>query len=210
MKIIFKKDLKNQLVDIVKKQKLIIFTFGVLFAYNLVTIFYFNWVSLSIWHSIITAPPVDDLLLWILVIWLTTKYSKNDLKQKFINHKIVTIILFVWLLVVVSNKLIFSFLFLNRQGNIIVTLLGIVSLFNVVLYSIFLFFILWFVICWISNKIFKKQKNQWSWYNNIVNKSFIILPKVYKVILGLITIYIISFIAYLVFFSDYMNGRFAG
>jgi len=74
---------------------------------------------------------------------------------------------------------------------------NLASIFEVIVYYAFISFLWWLLVCWISEKIWKKQRFQWNWYKKIVDKTFIILPPLYKFVLGLIVALLLFLLLFL-------------
>ncbi len=173
---------KNFFVKRVKKYQVITFAFGFLLLNQLTIILatyfadkdlFLERFGLNIWFWAIGIP-VIYFLQWLLVVWVASKFTKEILKQKFLRHPIATIILFVLYITDLPYRL------SEYWGG------NIASIFEVIVYYAFISFLWWLLICWISDKIFKKQRFQWNWYKKIIDKIFIIIPPIYKFILGLI------------------------
>ncbi|MFA6547689.1 MAG: hypothetical protein WCT11_01945 [Candidatus Magasanikbacteria bacterium] len=183
---------QNWLLKRVKKYQVITFTFGFLLLNQLTMIFvsYFadknlfvKNFALNIWFWAIGIP-IIYFLQWLLVIWVASKFSKETLKQKFSRHPIATIILFILYVTNLPYRL-------SEYGG------GIVAIFETIIYYAFVSFLWWLLICWISSKIFKKQRFDWSWYKKIIEKIFVLMPIIYKIILGLIVALALFFVLFI-------------
>lgn len=179
---------ENWFLKRIKKYQVITFTFGFLLFNQLtmVLVAYFadkglflERFGLNIWFWAIGIP-VIYFLQWLLVVWVASKFTKETLKQKFLRHPLATIILFVLYITDLPYRL-------AEYGG------GIVAIFEAIVYYAFVSFLWWLLICWISSKIFKKQRFQWRWYKKVIEKSFVLMPIVYKIILGLIVALVLFF-----------------
>jgi len=184
---------KNWFIKRIKKYQVITFTFGFLFFYNFVTILIVHFTEkksfvekfeLNIWFWIIGIPTIY-FLQWLFVTWIASKFNREKLKQKFLRHPIVTILLFV------------QYLIRLPSGIAEYTSGGIISIFELIVYLAFIFFLWWLLFCWVSSKIIKKQRFEWVWYRKTIDVFFAIMPFAYKFILGLIVALIMFFIIFL-------------
>ena len=112
-------------------------------------------------------------------------HQLEKLREKFLRHPIATIILFVLYITDLPYRL------SGYWGG------NLASVFEVIVYYAFISFLWWLLMCWIGEKIFKKQRFQWNWYKKITDKVFIIIPPIYKFILGLIVALFIFLILFL-------------
>ena len=62
----------------------------------------------------------------------------------------------------------------------------IINSFETIIYYAFLSFLWWLMACWVSEKIWADQKLKWEWYKRVVDKVFILLPPIYKSVLGIV------------------------
>lgn len=184
---------ENFFIARIKKYQVISFTFGFL-AINQIIVFWATYLTgreklfentgLNILFMLVGLP-ILYFLQWLLVVWVASKFSKEKLKEKFLRHPIATIILFVLFITDLPHRL------SEYWGG------NPASIFETIVYYAFISFLWWLLVCWISEKIFKKQKFQWSWYKKIIDKIFIIIPPLYKFVLGLLValfIFIILFV----------------
>lgn len=184
---------ENFFVARLKKYQVISFTFGFL-AINQIIVFWatyltgreklFESTGLSILFMLVGIP-ILYFLQWLLVVYVASKFSKEKLKEKFLRHPIATIILFVLFIIGLPYRL------SEYWGG------NPASIFETIVYYAFISFLWWLLVCWIGEKIFKKQKFQLSWYKKVINKVFVIIPPLYKFILGLLIalfIFIILFV----------------
>lgn len=186
-----KKD--NFFIARIKKFQVITFTFGFLLI-NQIIVFWatyltgrnqlFGKTSLDILF-VITVIPLIYFLQWLLVVWIASKFPREKLREKFLRHPIATIILFVLYITDLPYRL------SGYWGG------NLASVFEVIVYYAIVSFLWWLLVCWISEKIFKKQRSQWNWYKKIIDKIFIIIPPIYKFILGLIVALFIFLILFL-------------
>ena len=186
-----KKD--NFFIARIKKYQVISFTFGFL-AINQIIVFWatyltgkekpFENASLNILFTLVGIPLLY-FLQWLLVVWIASKFPREKLKEKFLRHPIATIILFILFITDLPYRL------SGYWGG------NPASVFEVIIYYAIVSFLWWLLMCWISEKIFKQQRFQWNWYKKIIDKVFIIIPPLYKFILGLLValfIFIILFV----------------
>lgn len=138
--------------------------------------------GLNIWLWVIGIP-VIYFLQWLLVVYVASKLPREILKQKFIRHPVATIIIFVLFIINLPSRL-------AEYG-------GGGAWLETILYYAFISFLWWLLICWVSSKIFKKQRFQWQWYQKVIEKIFVYLPIIYKIILGLIVALILIFIIFI-------------
>lgn len=186
-----KKD--NFFIARIKKFQVITFTFGFLLV-NQIIVFWatyltgreqlFGKTSLDILF-VITVLPLIYFLQWLLVVWIASKFPREKLREKFSRHPIATIILFVLYITDLPYRL------SGYWGG------NLASVFEVIIYYAIISFLWWLLVCWISEKIFKKQRFQWNWYKKIIDKVFIIIPPLYKFILGLLVALFIFIILFL-------------
>lgn len=62
----------------------------------------------------------------------------------------------------------------------------LINAFEIIIYYCFIIFLWWLLICWISSKIRKNPLYQWNWYKRVIDKLFVIMPNIYKIMIGLI------------------------
>lgn len=177
----------------IKRFQVISFTLG-FFAVNQIAIFWANYltgrerlfdnVSLSILFVFVSVP-ILYFLEWLLVVYVASKFPKGRLKEKILKHPVATIIVFILFIAGLPYRL------AGYWGG------NPTSTFEVILYYAFIYFLLLLFISWISEKIFKKQIFQWSWYKKLIDKVFIIAPPLYKLILGLLVALFIFIILFL-------------
>ncbi|MCA1919279.1 MAG: hypothetical protein LDL38_07770 [Flavobacterium piscis] len=170
----------------IKKHQVITFTLGFLFFHNFVItlIFYFagketflETYNLSIWFFILAIPAIY-FIQWLIATWVASKFTFETLKEKFYHHPIATIIFIVLYLTDLPYRL--------SESNLGSGLIKFINAFEIIIDYAFISFLGWLLICWISSKIWKKQLFQWDWYKKTIDKIFIIIPPLYKFILGLI------------------------
>lgn len=189
----------NWFVNRVKKYPIItfIFAFLLVFRLSLISIGYYvdkemflkTTGDLGIWTFIIIIL-IGYPLEWLLVAWVASKLPQEKLKQKFFEHPITTIIFATWYLILtIPNRLTASY-----TGGFI---FKIINIFEALIYDAFQIFLLWLLICWISSKIFKQPRLQWLWYKKLINKLFVGLPVIFKVVLGLIIAVFIFFFLFM-------------
>jgi len=184
---------ENFFIARIKKYQVISFTFGFL-AINQILVFWatyltgreklFENTSLTILFMVVGIP-VLYFFQWLLVVYVASKFTRKKLKEIFLRHPIATIILFVLFITDLPYRL------SGYWGG------NLASIFETFVYYAFVSFLWWLLVYWISEKIFKKQKFQWNWYKKIIDKVFIIIPPLYKFILGLLValfIFIILFV----------------
>jgi len=186
-----KKD--NFFIARIKKYQVITFTFGFLLL-NQEIVFWANYLtgkdvflgkpSLNILFAVIGIPLIY-FLQWLIVVWVASKFTRERLKEKFLRHPIATIVLFILFITDLPYRL------SGYWGG------NLASIFEVIVYYAFISFLWWLLVCWISEKIWKKQRFQWNWYKKIVDKTFIILPPLYKFVLGLIVALLLFLLLFL-------------
>lgn len=183
---------KNWFIKKIKKYQVITLTFGFLLfnQFTSIMIAYFTnkdlfleEFGLNIWFWAIGIPVVY-FLQWLLVVWVASKFSKEKLKQKFLKHPIASIILFILYVTGLPYRL-------SEYGG------NIIGIFETIIYYAFISFLWWLLVCWVSDKIFKKQKLQWHWYQKVIEKVFVLMPIAYKIILGLIIAFVLFFIIFI-------------
>jgi len=181
----------------IKKYQVVTFTLGFLFFYRFVgtLIFYFvgketflETYNLSVWFFII-AIPVVYFIQWLIATWVASKFTSETLKEKFYHHPIATIIFIVLYLTDLPYRL--------SESNLGGGLIKFINAFEIVIYYAFISFLWWLLICWISSKIWKRQRFQWDWYKKTIDKIFIVIPLLYKFILGLIVTLLLFIILFL-------------
>lgn len=158
--------IKKYLLQKIEKYPVITFTHGFLL---LITLFR---ESMDIWFWTI---PVMYILNWLLVVWVVSKFPKDELQQKLLRHPIATIVLFINYIINPP---------FGGGGDS-------VEFFVFKAFSIFLW---WLLICWLSSKIFKKQRFQWYWYKKVIERIFVAITIIHKIILSLL-----NFITFLLF-----------
>lgn len=181
----------------IKKYQVVTFTLGFLFFYRFAgtLIFYFvgketflETYNLSVWFFII-AIPVVYFIQWLIATWVASKFTSETLKEKFYHHPIATIIFIVLYLTDLPYRL--------SESNLGGGLIKFINAFEIVIYYAFISFLWWLLICWISSKIWKRQRFQWDWYKKTIDKIFIVIPLLYKFILGLIVTLLLFIILFL-------------
>lgn len=170
---------QNWFLKRAKKYQVITFTVGFLFFNRLITIvlkaysadkdLFVEIFHLNIW-LVIGMILIFYFLQWLSVVLVASKFTKETLKQKFLRHPIATIILFISYVIDLPYRLYY----------------GGLPIFETIVRYAFVYFLWWLLVCWISSKIFKKQRFEWSWYKKIIETIFVLMPKAYKIILGLI------------------------
>jgi len=187
----------------IKKFQVITLTFGLLLINQIIIVYrayltgeniFFAKTSLDILFIIIFLPLIY-FLQWLLVVWIASKFPRKNLREKFLRHPIATIVLFV--------------LYINDLPYRLSEYWGgnLVSVFEVIVYYAIVSFLWWLLVCWISKFFFKKQRFQWIWYKKIIDKVFIIIPYIYKFILGLM---VASFIFWILFLLITIIFRYSG
>jgi hypothetical protein len=188
---------ENFFLTRIKKYQVITFTLGFLFFYRFVgtLIFYFlgketflETYNLSVWFLII-AIPVVYFIQWLIATWVASKFTSETLKEKFYHHPVSTLIFIVLYLTDLPYRLSGS----NLGGGIV----KFINAFEIIIYYAFISFLWWLLICWMSSKIWKRQRFQWNWYKKTIDKIFIIIPPLYKFILGLIVALLLFIILFL-------------
>lgn len=179
-------DNQNWFIEKIKKYQVITFTLCFLLLYRLLTILltfftdenlFFERYIFDIWVWAIGIPLIY-FLQWLIVIWAVSKLKREELKQKFFDHPIVTIILTVLYIVDLPYRISDY----SSGGGIF----KIINAFEVIIYYAFISFLWWLLICWISRKIYRIQRYKWHWYNKTIEIIFVVIPIVFKFILGLI------------------------
>jgi hypothetical protein len=182
----------NFFIARIKKFQVISFTFGFLLLNQILVVWatylsgkekLFDSAGVSI-VFVLVGLPLLYFLQWLLVVWVASRFTKEKLKAKFWRHPIATIILFLLLVTDLPYRL------SGYWGNL-------ASVFEVIIYYSFVSFLWWLLICWISEKIFKQQHFQWNWYKTIVDKVFLVIPPLYKLILGLLVALFICIMLFL-------------
>lgn len=183
----------NWFLSKIKGHQIITFTFAFLLVYRFTQLVlnYFSGIremyGLNIWFIFILIL-VFYFLGWLLVVWVASKYPAEKLKQKFFQHPIATII-FVFLYI---TDLPYR---LSKQ-NVGRDIFTLADAFEIIIYYAFISFLCWLLVCWISSKIIKQQRFQWLWYKKIVDKIFLVMPVIFKIVLGLIVAIFIFFILF--------------
>jgi len=176
---------ENFFLGRIRKYQVLTFTLGFLFLFRFAgtLVFYFVGKStfieqfgLSIGFFLI-AIPVAYLVQWLVATWVASKYTREKLKEKFYRHPLATIIFAVLYVTDLPYRL--------SESDLGGGLFKMINAFEIIIYYAFLSFLWWLLICWISEKIWKKQRFMWKWYNKVVDKIFAFLPPLYKFILGL-------------------------
>jgi hypothetical protein len=174
---------ENFFVSRVKKYPVLTFTLAVLFSvrFVIVLILYFTGTTTAYQYSLSTefllvAIPLIYLFQWLIATWVASKFTRETLRNKFYRHPIATIIFAIFYALDLPYRL--------AESDLGSGLLAAFNIFEIVVYYAFTSFVWWLLVCWISQKIWKTQKLSWSWYNNLVNKIFAILPPLYKFVLG--------------------------
>lgn len=185
--------LENKIMkEKIKKYQIITFTFGLLLLNQLAVVLsiylagkeeFSEKLGLNIWLWIIGVV-VIYFAQWLLVVWVATKFTRETLKQKFFEHPIATIILFISYVTDLPYRLV------GYSES------GIVSVFEVIVYYAFISFLWWLLVVWISSKIIKRQRFQWGWYKKTIEKVFVLTPVIYKIVLALVVVLML----FLIFF----------
>ena len=187
----------NFFIARIKKYQVITLTLGFLLFCRFIgtLIFYFveketflEKYELSIWFFVITIP-IAYLVQWLIATWVASKFTIQTLKEKFYRHPVATIVFTILYLTDLPYRLSGS----DLGGGLI----KFINAFEIIIYYAFISFLWWLLICWISSKIWKKQRFQWNWYKKTIDKIFIILPLLYKFILGLIVALLLFIILFL-------------
>lgn len=169
-----------------KKYQVLTFTLAFLFVYRFVgtLIFYFAGEEtflensgLGIWFFLIAIPSAY-FLQWIVATWVASKNPVKLLQEKFYHHPIATIIISVSFMVDLPYRI---FPYESMSG-----LPWIINIFEVIIYYAFLSFLWWLLACWVSEKIWSGQKFKWGWYKKVIDIIFILLPPIYKSVLGIV------------------------
>jgi len=132
----------------------------------------------DIWVFLVALPLVY-FLGWLLVTWVASKHSVFSLKEKFYRHPIATIILsalYLWDLSFRISEYSLGPGFFNYMINT----------FELVVFYAFLSFLWWLAVCWFSEKLWRKQRFSFNWYQKTVDILFAVTPPLYKFVLGLI------------------------
>ncbi|MDP2947517.1 MAG: hypothetical protein Q8N88_05375 [Nanoarchaeota archaeon] len=186
-----KKD--NFFIARIKKFQIITFTFGFLLI-NQIIVFWATYLTgrnqlfektSSNFLFVAIILPLIYFLQWLLVVWIASKFPIEKLRNKFLKHPIATIILFVLYITDLPSRI------SEYWGS------NLASVFEIIVYYALISFLWWLLVCWISEKIFKKQRFQWNWYKKVIDKTFIIIPPIYKFIFGLIVALFIFLILFL-------------
>jgi len=176
-----KKD--NVFITRIKKYQIITITMAFLLLYRTFDhlIYYFKEgnspyqaIGLNIW-LVLSLHIVVYILQWLILTWIASKYTAQSLKEKIYGHPIITLIL----LVIYLHELPYRYANSSLGSNL-------VGIFELTIYYAFLFYIYWLIICWLSKLIWKRQRYQWIWYNKLVDKLIVIIPIIYKFLLGII------------------------
>jgi len=184
---------ENFFIARIKKYQIISFTLFFLFLNQMIVLWFHNFTDKekifenilydTLFYSVII--PLSYFLQWLIIVWVASKFPREKLKEKFSRHPMATIILFVLFIADLPYRL------SDYWGG------NPASIFEVVVYYSFVSFLWWLLVCWISEKIFKKQQFQWNWYKKIIDKVFVILPPLYKFIVGLLAALLIFVILFL-------------
>jgi len=188
----------NWFVEKLKRYKIITFYLFLLliYRYSQLTILYFvNKKSLSEIISGIDSKyffigfPIVYFLQWLLVVSIASKFPKDILKKKFYDHPIATLIFVSLYLIDIPFRL--------RDSIINFNIFYSLNILEYVTFYAFLNLLWWLLICWVSSKVFKKQRLQWLWYKKIIDKMFVIIPNIFKVVLALTVSFIIAIFLFL-------------
>lgn len=199
---------ENFFITRIKKYQVISFTFCFL-ALNQMIVFWATYLAgngklfentgLNIFF-VSVGVPILYFLEWLVVVWVASKFPREKLKEKFLRHPIATIILFVSFITDLPYRL------SEYWGG------NAAFIFETIVYAAFISFLLWLLVCWISEKIFKKQRFKWNWYKKFIDKVFVVIPPLYKFVIGLLVaifVFIILFLLITVVFhysgSDLKN-----
>lgn len=187
---------ENFFITRIKKYKILTFTlFFILFTRFFGSLIsYFTNKQVSFW--IIALLPVIYFITWLIVVWIASKFTYDTLKEKFYCHPILTIVFFILFLIDLPSRL--------GGSDLGIGLIKTINVFEITLNYVFICFLLWILFCWISKKIWNNKKIKWIFYEKIIDKFFIFLPPIYKIILGLM---VAEFIFVLLFalFSGLFN-----
>lgn len=137
------------------------------------------------------AIPFIYFLQWLIATWVATKFTVETLKLKFQRHPIATILFALAYIIDLPYRL--------AESDLGGGLMMMFNIFEVVVYYAFMSFLWWLLICWISKKIWKTQKFAWVRYKKLIDNIFVILPPLYKFILGLMVALLIFFVLFIVF-----------
>lgn len=118
---------------------------------------------------------------WIIVVLLFSKYSKERIKTRLLEHPYITSFLTSLYLWGLLQRLVWT----EVGGGI----LGAINAFETIVYYAVVSFIWWILFTWISKKIWKKRESDISWYRKSVEFLLAYLSPVYKVILGAVVVY---------------------
>ena len=169
-----------------KKYQVLTFTLAFLFVYRFVgtLIFYlageetFLEISgLSIWFFLVAIPSAY-FLQWIVATWVASKSPAKLLQEKFYHHPFATIIISVSFMIGLRHRI--------SPYETMSGLPWIINIFEAIIYYAFLSFLWWLFACWISEKIWSGQKFKWGWYKKVIDIIFILLPPIYKSVLGIV------------------------
>lgn len=183
---------ENFFISRIKKYQIITFTFGLLFL-NAELVFWADYLAgkylflKTFSQSILVGVIGFSLfcfLIWLLVVWVASKLPREKLQKKCLMHPIATIVLFILYITSLPSKL-------SGYWGI-----NIVNIFDTIIGYTFVSFLWWLLICWISDKIFKRQECQWTWYRKAIEKIFVYSPLTYKIILGLIAAWFIFIVLF--------------
>ena len=176
----------NWLLDKIKNNQIITFTFAFLLVYRFITTLFsflanrqlfLESFKLDIWFFII-AIPILYFFQWLVVIWVASRFPAQRLKDKFYKHPITAIGFLILYLIDLPYRL--------SKADLGVGIWKLTNAFETVVYYAFISFFWWLLICWISSKLWKHQKYQWTWYRVLIDKIFVVMPIIFKVVLGLI------------------------
>ena len=191
---------ENFILRKIHKYQVLTFTLFFLFAYRFIgtLVFYFftdretfveNYgLDLGLFLIII---PVVYFLQWLIATWVASKYTREKLKEKFYRHPIATMIFALLYVIDLPYRL--------SQSDLGGGLFKMINVFEVIIYYAFLSFLWWLLTCWISKKIWRKQKYEWGWYKKSIDKIYIVLPPLYKFILGLMVALLILLLLFILF-----------
>jgi len=114
----------------------------------------------------------------LIVVWVASKLPSQKLNEMFHEHPIPTILFFALYVTDLPYRL--------STSNLGTGIWKLTNAFEIIAYYAFVSFLWWLLICWISGKILKNRRFQWNWYKVVIDKMFVIIPVLYKIILGII------------------------
>lgn len=176
----------RNILNRIKKYQVLTFTLSFLFIYRFVglLILYFSGEETFIENTDLSIPillfaiPSAYLLQWVVATWIISKNPAEQLREKFYRHHLLTIIIAVSFILDLPYRI--------SQHETMSGLTWIINSFETIIYYAFLSFLWWLSACWVSEKIWSDQKLKWRWYKKVVDKVFILLPPIYKSILGIV------------------------